>query len=171
MALPELDGWLLPPGRHRATLDEVHARFVAAAPYRAEREVLYAALRAYAARVRALFWTGSLWVDGGFVTHKPWAPPEDVDVTIVVRRAMTRALTPEQRVRLYGLLTLHGLYARSPAVAVSRLRAMGDLVDAAICVRDDRARLAEMHETWSRVRGDNGAELPGAVKGYVEVTW
>jgi hypothetical protein len=169
--LPELDGWLLPPGRHVATLDEVRDRFVARAPYAAERAPLFDALRWYAGQVGRLFWTGSLWIDGGFVTYKPWAPPDDVDVTIVVRRALTRALSEAQRARLYELVTLQGVYAREPAVATPRVRPMAGMVDAFFCRADDRAQLAVMHETWSRVRGENGEVLPDVTKGYVEVKW
>lgn len=169
--LPELDGWLLPPGRHAATLGEVYERFVAGAPYRADREPLFHALTWYVRQARRLFWTGAVWIDGGFTTQKPWAPPDDVDLALVVRSAQAKRLGDAERARLHELLTHQVVYTRHPPAFVPRLRTMGGMIDAMLVIRDDPGDVTRMHAAWSSVRGDNGRLVPGAAKGYVEVSW
>lgn len=77
----------LPVGRHPATLNEVCETFVEQAPFRPRRELIFRALTLYIDLVSAEFSTCRYWIDGGFVTHKPWEPPEDADVRVVVPQA------------------------------------------------------------------------------------
>src|SRR4051812_43816270 len=76
--LPDLtaDG-RLPVGRHETTLEELLERFVETAPNPERRLLLYRALVLYVDFVRVVFPGARLWIDGGFVTHKPEAP-EDI---------------------------------------------------------------------------------------------
>jgi hypothetical protein len=167
--LPVLDAeGLLPPGRHRATMDEVYARFVADAPFRAERQLVFDALTTYTALVRRTYRKGAFWMDGGFVTHKTWAPPHDVDLAVVVRAALIEAADPTHRP---GLFTLQHVYVAAPALAADRVQPMGGLVDAFRVPRENHAELRDVDRTWSSVRDRTGSVVPGRVKGYVEVVW
>lgn len=76
----------LPPGRHPATLDEVFQRFVDDAPHAEHRGRIFRALEVYLDRLVELAGPGTVWLDGGFVTHKD-APPHDVDLAYLCRDA------------------------------------------------------------------------------------
>lgn len=83
--IPQLtDQGLLPLGVHEATLDEVHKVFVDGAPFEPDRRRIFAALEIYAGMLWTELPSAVLWVNGGFVTHKQWAPPADVDVAVLV---------------------------------------------------------------------------------------
>jgi hypothetical protein len=169
--LPMLDAeGRLPPGRHPATLDEVHDLFVTRAPYRDQREVIFDALRLFLTLVRQLLPKGTVWVNGGFVTHKPW-PPHDVDVVVVADAAALNALTADQRDRLLALQTLQGITSRMPAGATSRLQPMGGLVDSFVVAGNNARALAVFDRTWQTVMSQTRVPIPGAAKGYVEVSW
>jgi len=96
MSLPALlpTGYL-PPGVHRATLEEVVVEFGAATP---RRQTLAGRLQTLLTLARA---TGSLcraFVWGSFVTDKPF--PGDLDVFLLMRAGFDQEFTtlpPEQR--------------------------------------------------------------------------
>lgn len=91
--LPALDAnGFLPPGRHRATMDEVYARFVEDAPFREERQLVFDALTTYTALVRRTYRKGAFWMDGGFV--KNHAELREVDRTWSSVRDRTGSVVP-----------------------------------------------------------------------------
>jgi len=79
MPLPALraDG-TLPPGVHRATLDEVFALFPTTTP---ERQALDVALRHCVATVKHLHLADDIALDGSYVMSKP--DPADVDMMVL----------------------------------------------------------------------------------------
>ncbi|MHA7663066.1 DUF6932 family protein [Mycolicibacterium sp. HS_4_1] len=93
----------LPPGRHLATFDEIYELFVEQAPFKDERELIYEALRLYAKVVDQEFSDVTLWINGGFITHKSWAAPKDADVVvdapICVKRRVASFCTALRRCR------------------------------------------------------------------------
>ncbi|NQX10392.1 hypothetical protein HQQ80_02000 [Microbacteriaceae bacterium VKM Ac-2855] len=167
--LPALDpllGTLPPRARpYRVTFADVHQLFVAEAPFRERRQRLYDALVLHAECVWEVLPEAKIWVDGGFLTHKTWAEPEDVDVVIVVATA-----SPEAKAQLasQGLLTLKDVQSTANdrvLPKLTKLRAFGGLVDAYLAT----GARAELYQAlWSKVRGPDGSDT-GTTKGFVEV--
>ena len=156
----EGEGWYLPAGLHSATLDEIEVRFVQEAPFERRRRDIYAAFRLWHGMVSTILPGARFWVDGGFVTHKSWAAPSDVDVTVLVKPDDLDGLSEEHQQRLESLLTKPG---------PSRVQPMSGMVDSFICARGDVDRTLYWREHWSSVVGEERALIPGAEKGFLEV--
>lgn len=164
MTIPSVVGSeaVLPPGRHQATLDEIEAYFVIDAPFPEERALIFNAFRTWKALVEQIIQVNRYWVDGGFVTHKPWAAPSDVDVMLLCQESDLNALGKEERERLRLLRTITN--------GGKRAQPMGGKVDAFVIPRSGPdANAGYWHEQWSKVRGADGASLDSEVKGYLEV--
>lgn len=151
---------------HPATLEEIYQSFVVDAPFRDHRELVFRGLGLFIELVTLQIGSVRFWINGGFTTHKSWAPPADVDVaTIVPRSAYDAALTEDA----LPLWTLQHVSAADPTVVnAPRLQPMGGLVDS-FFVPDLPAQRAYWHSLWSKVKGEDGKEVPGERKGYVEV--
>jgi hypothetical protein len=156
----EGDSWNLPRGLHAATLDEIEKRFVDEAPFADRRRQVFAAFRVWHGVVTSLLPEARFWVDGGFVTHKTWSAPSDVDVTVMVKLEDIRGLVEEQQKRLHPLFTNPGPPRQQP---------MSGLVDSFLCLRGDVPKTLYWREHWSRVLDEAREEVPGAVKGFLEV--
>lgn len=155
----------LPPGRHPATLQEVYDRFVVAAPFRARRELIFRAVSLYVDLVKLDFPTARFWLDGGFVTHKTWAPPEDADIVVVVD------MTEIGRTQEDRFLPLHSMLdaaADQPRCSTAKLHPMGGLIDAFI-IPDFAPALDAWDRNWSYVKDQSGTLVSGVSKGYLEV--
>ncbi|WP_156753061.1 hypothetical protein [Mycobacterium sp. 1245801.1] len=160
MPIPAIGGQYatLPSGRHQATLDEIYETFVVNAPFRPRRELIFRALTLYIDLVSAQFSACRYWINGGFVTHKPWAEPEDADVVVVVPPGEhSKVRQPE----LLPLLTL--------ASGGAKVHPMGGLIDGFIAM-DHPAALLTWELTWSSVRDEQHNVVPGVSKGYLEVS-
>ncbi len=170
MAIPATGGpyATLPPGRHPASFDEIYRHFVANAPFQDERELIYEALRLYAKIVAKEFSDVTLWVNGGFVTHKSWAAPKDTDVVVVIPQAdYTNMCSTTDALRLFTLQRVSVGLPRTLA-PVPRIQPMAGLIDGFI-VPDDPTQLAVWHFTWSTVTDSNKNVVQGVQKGYLEV--
>lgn len=150
----------LPPGIHRATLDEVHKRFVEDAPARAHRDMVFRAMEIHLSRLVGIAGHGRVWIDGGFVTHKS-AAPNDVDLVFFCRDAahlgevLAHPLVPE-------LLTLQGVLFEQPFTAFTRrIQPVAGLVDAFLA--------SPRTEVYWRAQWSQVKEAPGLTKGFVEV--
>ncbi|HTQ21977.1 DUF6932 family protein [Mycobacterium sp.] len=168
MAIPATGGpyATLPVGRHSATFDEVYEHFVEKAPFRERRELIYEALRLYAKVVAKEFSDVTLWINGGFVTHKPWAAPNDTDVAAVV--PMTDDTNMCSNTDCLRFLTLQGVMVAIPTtmVPVPRIQPMAGLIDSFV-VPDDPIQTAVWDHDWSRVTDQNQNLLPPTIlKGY-----
>ncbi|SKC47501.1 DUF6932 family protein [Plantibacter cousiniae (nom. nud.)] len=159
MVIPAFDegAWYLPEGIHVADLAEVEARFVDAAPFAAERAHVFAAFRVWGDLVRTLVPEARMWVDGGFVTHKPWAAPSDVDVTFLVTPAALNALSPAEQAQVEKLLTGDGY------------KPMSGLVDAYLITRGDVDRTVYWRDWWATVVDERHEPVQGVKKGFLEV--
>ncbi|WP_062520011.1 DUF6932 family protein [Demequina silvatica] len=158
LGTPRGDYGTLEPRIHRATLDEVEQLFVRDAPFAAEREHLFNALRGWVANFDAALPGARLWLDGGFVTHKPWAPPKDVDIVAHHTQDVAEAWSEAEHKVLASLL--NGADGTKP---------MGGLVDAYWFISGDPHASPYWKNQWSRVRGEDGREVIGHAKGFVEV--
>lgn len=160
-------GWL-PPGAHQATLAEVHETFVVAAPFTDARELIFRALSVYLDILVPRFTAPRILLNGGFTTHKTWAAPQDVDLAIGLN-------TPEYKTAFHPdnhpLLTLaDGGVNRPQTMQLLKVQPMGGLVDGYLFPTKlaNQARYWEDH--WGKVKDQNGIEIIGARKGFVEVT-
>jgi hypothetical protein len=163
VVLPPLnaDG-LLPVGRHAAGLDDLRALFVDNAPFSPAREQAWRAFILYTELLWERLPDTRLWVDGGFVTHKPWAAPHDVDVAILVGQDDWNALSASDRVQLLTRI-------ENPETGECRVQPMGGLVDAHLVPLGSDAAAQVFDRIWSRVKLEDGSIHPTASKGYVEV--
>jgi hypothetical protein len=148
----------LPTGLHPATLDEVYETFVKRAPFRPRRELIFRALTLYIDLVSPQFTTCRYWINGGFVTHKQWAEPEDADVVVVVPPAEHKKVTQPE---FMPLLTLG-------SNAGGKVHPMGGLIDGFVAM-DHPAALSTWELTWSSVRDEQHNVVPGVSKGFLEV--
>lgn len=161
MIPPFEDGtWYLPQGLHTATLEEIDERFVAAAPFIDRRRVVFDAFQLWHGIVSGIVPGARFWVDGGFITHKPWAAPSDVDVTVMLRPDELNNLPDDEQQHLDQMFTKPGPPRQQP---------MSGLVDAFLCLRGDVDRTLYWREHWSTVLGENRTKLSGTQKGFVEV--
>lgn len=156
----------MPVGRHPATFAEIHEAFVVNAPFRPRRELIFRALTLYADLVGEVYSTARLWIDGGFVTLKQWAAPEDADVVVVVPLAEYVAKAGAES--NLPLLTLQGVFSTKPNASTAKLHPMGGLLDSFI-QPDIDVMLAPWDLTWMSVKDENGLIVPGQAKGYLEV--
>ncbi|MDQ0537704.1 hypothetical protein DEJ21_00795 [Curtobacterium sp. MCSS17_006] len=170
--LPALDDrGFLPPATHPypATLDELHQRFVVEAPFRERRQRVFDALSLYAALVWDALPSARLRIDGGFVTHKPWAAPEDADVVVVYDRPTPPGgLSAVVRAPLFTMSNLTAVVS-GESVTLEKAAVMGGLIDAYPAPADKPALLAYWDRMWSNVTGPGKTSLDGERKGYVEV--
>lgn len=150
---------LMPEGRHDATLNDVQASFVGAGPYGPERARIWQAFVIWEAMVRALLPTSILWINGGFVTHKTWAAPSDIDVFILARQT---------EVNTAGAAALLPLLTTMDPTG-GRVQPMSGLVDGHLGLRGDANVINSYHATWRSVTDENKDEVLGLFKGYAEV--
>ena len=150
---------IMPEGRHRATLDEVESHFVSAGPYGDRRAQIWQAFLVWERLLRAQLPTATLWLNGGFVTHKTWAAPSDIDAFIVARRSEVEAAGPSG---ILPLLTTWDSNGR-------RVQPMSGLVDGHIGAQADGLVVQNYDQTWRKVLDENRHVVPGLLKGYVEV--
>lgn len=161
MPIPATGGQyaILPPGLHAATLNEVYETFVEQAPFRPRRELIFRALTLYIDLVSPQFTACRYWINGGFVTHKPWAEPEDADVVVVVPPGEhTKVTQPD----FMPLLTLG-------SNAGDKVHPMGGLIDGFVAI-DHPAALAPWNIMWSSVRDEHHNVVTGVNKGFLEVS-
>jgi hypothetical protein len=116
------------------------------------------------ALVEKLIPDARFWIDGGFVTHKPWAAPSDVDVMILCQQAVLDSLSLQDEIQLSSLMTI-AASGSSP-----RWQPMGGLVDAFLTVRGPAGNAPYWFNLWGQVRGEDGSRVITLTKGFLEVT-
>ncbi|MBV7302913.1 hypothetical protein [Corynebacterium sp. TAE3-ERU2] len=147
-------------------------RFVEEAPeqQRQRREIQWTLFEIHHFLVRLLFNGHSVrvWLDGGFLTHKDWARPSDIDVVYLVPvEVFDRALSE----RGLALWTLHDVHAKlgrgGPSEEIEVLRPGFGFIDAYIAP-DTPVNRATWADQWSTVKGPDG-HVTEDRKGFVEV--
>ncbi|WP_410004008.1 DUF6932 family protein [Curtobacterium sp. TC1] len=164
MPIPSTSGpyGLLPPGKHPCSMDEIQQVFVLGAPFSSERQVIFDAFSVWMDSVRSLFPGARCWVDGGFVTHKSWAAPTDIDVAFFVRQSDLDALDPSQQAIFESLQT-------DKNAAGVRVQPMGGKVDGFVGLRSDPDTTLYWRQFWGQVKGPDGAQVQNTEKGFLEV--
>lgn len=71
---------LLAPGVHALTISELHAIAVAPFPSDSQRQSLFAKLTKWANALQAVGLSGTMWLDGSFLTEK--MAPGDIDCVL-----------------------------------------------------------------------------------------
>lgn len=84
---------LLPAGLHDCDEADLEARFVSPFPGSKTRPEIASRLRAFLVVLRQLGLSGTLWLDGSFLTEK--VDPDDVDVVLLVADAVLQTLDPK----------------------------------------------------------------------------
>lgn len=153
----------LPEGIHRATLNEVYRRFVEQAPEptKNRRALIFQTLSIHVSIVRQVLRDEplTLWVNGGFTTHKP-DKPRDADLVYFTSTSGVRKM---EREAMLPLRTLHDVTSREGTTG--KLHPMGGLIDAYFAV-DNPAMRELWRQTFSGVKGSDDQSQK---KGFVEV--
>jgi uncharacterized protein DUF6932 len=164
--LPELDSQgRLPVGRHAASLDDVRDLFVTATPNVPARERIFRALDLHLERLVEIGGHATVWINGGFVTHKPDVPA-DVDLVYLCSDDdhMSRMLNAEG---VFQLLTLQGVAVHKPiATGIRRLQPVTGLVDAFLA---RPSSYSYWDGLWSVANANTGTTARFTTKGYLEV--
>ncbi|WUJ36558.1 hypothetical protein OG780_19580 [Streptomyces sp. NBC_00386] len=147
---------------------EIEEIFVEQAPHSDRRRRIFRAFQLYADMMSDILERGTFWVDGGFCTYKA-EPPDDLDLAVLIDPMLP--LTGKDHERLIPLFTLQGVQVGSPLLAASRVQPMGGLIDSFAIVAGVVEQEDYWDGTWSKVKGPDGEPIPGAVKGYLEVSW
>lgn len=149
-----IDG-LLPPGRHRATIDEVEAALVLPFGPSSSRRRLFDGWAARHLELQRLLPVAE-WLDGSFVEAK--VDPGDMDVVSFLRHDDVARLDPGQLRELRRLL--------DPDASAQRFAC-----DAyAVTVREDTPASAMRTERWRGYWDTQwGRRRDGRAKGYLEV--
>ncbi|KQQ43078.1 DUF6932 family protein [Nocardioides sp. Leaf307] len=185
--LPPIDPvtGFLPPGVHPCTWAEFEYTFVDCAPHPDHRRRRLKALEVYVDCLDDLFPDSTLWLDGGFVSHKA-DPPFDIDVLAKVKpgpwATVNKAAAAEMdgfnawvaggqqgyppktptMTQLGGLSTHHAAQVGNGAF-YPRIQPFGGRIDSFIIPADMAKALAQFRRDWMQDFGS------GARKGFAEV--
>lgn len=148
------------------TLEEVEYTFVTGpdVPYPDERRRLFTALQLWSAAAWAIWPKAELWINGSFVTHKPWGPPQDVDVCI----ADTYGRITARQSRAVSLLTLLEVNVSQPSGSHRKIQPFGGMIDGFTVALNVAASVALWDDQWSELRDREKKRVLGR-KGYVKV--
>jgi hypothetical protein len=95
-------------------LDEIEDLFVKQAPFRQARERTFTALGLEIVGLVELGGPATVWINGGFTTHKPWAAPHDIDIVYwCVNEDHMRTMLTDNGI--YEVLTLQNVIVGGPA--------------------------------------------------------
>jgi hypothetical protein len=160
-------------GIHPATLDEVRTRFVDDAPghTRERRGLILDAMRIHITLVRRLFYRHeiTIWLSGGFCTHKD-DRPRDGDIACLVPAHALEEAHRDAALPLWTLGSVTGTLGQGDLVVqTGKLHCMGGLTDALVVNRDNPYAVERQRRWWSRVIGPDGEIIDGVTKGFVEV--
>lgn len=160
------------PTPHLATLSEIRARFVDEAPedQRERRELIADALALHVALVRRLFDEPTIWLNGGFCTHKTWRVPRDADLLVLIPSSEMPLADRDVAIPLWTLANVTAQRGGDgPTIVTPKLHTGLGLTDAYV-VRSDRAvQVERWRRRWSAVTGPDGTIIEGKAKGFVEV--
>jgi hypothetical protein len=106
---------LLQPGLHTLTLQQLHDLAVAPFPQDQRRCDLYGKLVAWMGAVKACGVSGTLWLDGSFLTEKP--QPDDIDCVLWGTMSQPPSAQAQQLNMLLHKPTARSLYMLDVYVA------------------------------------------------------
>lgn len=156
---------LLPCGIHVATLDEVFQHFVLDAPQNTHfrRGQIFETLNIHIQLAQEICEGEPLtvWIDGGFVTHKP-ENPEDADIVYFTSPGGLERLLSTRGTPLWSMDTFRA-HRAGDNVRSEKLQPMGGLIDSYVAVDTVINR-----ETWKR-RWSDSKGVESGVKGFLEV--
>jgi hypothetical protein len=176
----------LPPGIHPYSWDDFVRVFVDGAPHPEHRRKRLAALEVYLDCLAELFPQSTLWLDGGFVSHKQ-DPPFDIDILVKVSngdwarvmkvlaqeaeafndwgRAGATGMPPKipNTVQFAGLQTMHEV--QTGGMVLPRVQPFGGRVDGFIVPANAAKSLDQFRRDWMLDM------VSGTKKGFVEVNW
>lgn len=184
--LPPIDSTtgFLPPGLHRCSWAEFERTFVDSAPHSNQRRKRLRALELWVDCLDELLPNSTLWLDGGFVSHK-FSPPFDIDVVAKVQTAAWETVVADIDAELLAFQAwatggqqgyppktpfatqLSGLMTHQDVTVgnayLPRIQPFGGRVDGFIIPANQSASLAAFYKDWMIDAAS------GASKGFVEV--
>lgn len=165
---------ILPPADrpHPATLSEIWQRFVAEAPEGQQRRRgdIHTVLSVHISAVRRLFTNPTIWLNGGFVTHKRWKAPRDADLVVIVNAGEFDRADKESALPLWTLADVTAQRGTGGPILVTPKLHTGLGYTDAYVVRSDRpAQVEGWRRRWSQVTGPDKQIVAGMQKGFVEV--
>ncbi|MEM6110471.1 hypothetical protein AAHS21_30275 [Mycobacterium sp. 050272] len=128
-------------------------------------------MRIHIALVRRLLYRHeiTIWLSGGFCTHKENTPGDGDFACLVPAHALEEAHR-DAALPLWTLGSVTGTLGRSDLVVqTEKLHCMGGLTDALVVNRDNPYAVERQRRWWSRVIGADGETIDGVTKGFVEV--
>lgn len=178
------DTLFLPPGVHNCTLAEFEYVFVDCAPNSDHRRRRFVALELFIETLDQLLPGSTLWLDGGFVSHKADAP-FDIDVLASAKPAAWAALHRDLQAELDALVAWardgeQGPQPKTPTISTyggvqthqnvqisgmpyPRIQPYGGYLDCFIFPANARQALSSFERTWKK------DYATGVSKGFVEV--
>ena len=178
-ALPALQGY--PPALPEsdrpwaATWADLRSVFVDQGPQSqwSARDLRLRALELHAEVVGTLFRGVEvrMWVNGGFLTHKDWRPPADIDVVYLVPPEQIVKATKRRALPLWTLSKASGIIGGEGGADFNdaTIKPGFGFVDAYIAADTPLMRKYWFRQ-WSTVKGPDGNIIEGRRKGFVEVT-
>ncbi len=109
-----------------------------------------------------------VWLDGSFVTHKPWAPPNDADLAFLVPGSLYSRVTSPKALPLWTLADVRAKIGTAD-VATDKLHTCLGLTEGYAVNADNPLAVERQRRTWAKVKGPDGKIVEGVVKGFVEV--
>ncbi|MFN3007392.1 DUF6932 family protein [Mycolicibacterium wolinskyi] len=170
--LPALQGddGLLPVGVHKASIADIRKRFGSKSVSTGgrRRDIIIDALDVYARMVRSEFLKPTIWVNGGLVTAKKWAEPDDADIAVFVDPAQFGA-DVEEKLKLLRTGTADHLTIQKKTLDNVQIKPMGGLIDGYIMADSPPSR-RYWHNLFSSVRLADRSISNTLTKGFVELT-
>lgn len=151
------------------TIEQLYSAFVMDAPFRDERELLFAAFDTYMKQTKTIIPNRRVWVDGSFVSLMENRSPGDIDLLSIVEGS-----SPEQRRELVrrGLLTMSEVSAKiqgKETPTFPKFAPYGGLVDAYYVDAGNPAVVEQWKTNWSTPKSEDGQLDFSREKGFVEV--
>lgn len=150
---------LLPPGRHRVTVDQFQQHFVDAFPQSVTRKRLFLRWSRHRQALSSVLTIQSQWINGSYVTNK--SDPEDVDVVTLFDAEEFENLAPGLQAMAEGMLA----GKQTKAVWGIDCYALPVFPDGHTLASNTRKTMSHWDWFWSRIRDDDDG-----VKGYLEVS-
>ena len=153
------------PCTYPASLQEIEERFVIGAPFCNERKYLFKALELFCRNIWNILPEAEVWVNGGFVTHKSWAAPKDIDVCVLYSILNIDNIAD----KILQNSTLQNIFHPTFGY-IERIQPYGGMLDVFFVDPTDSARVKYWHDTWLTIKDKNGNISEGNRKGFIRIS-
>ena len=110
-----------------------------------------------------------MWIDGGFLTHKDWEAPRDIDVVYLVPISEIKHATTPKGIPLWTQSNVSSVLGSDGlTLAADCIKPGFGMIDAYVSPDNENLTLG-WKKRWSSVKDANGNIIDGQHKGFVEV--